>query len=210
MTPPTPRPRITRAARPLTTRAATPEESEVVIEMCLAAFADEAVITWILPDPSARGSVMQEMFRHSLGATIEAGHLILAIDPDGVPIAASTWLPRTGDAAADESLSTPTDDDPVSARLRTLEEATASRQPGIAHLHLASMAVLPAHRRQGAGGALVRAGLTRADQLDLPVHLEASTPGSRTLYQRYGFHDRGGPIHLPDGGPTLQPMWRFR
>ena len=90
MTQPTP------PARSLTTRAAVPEESEQVIEMCLAAFADEAVTTWVLPDPSVRDRAMQEMFRHSLGATIEAGHLILAIDPDGAPIAASTWLPAPG------------------------------------------------------------------------------------------------------------------
>src|SRR5699024_5161632 len=157
----------------------------------------------ILPNPSARGRAMQERFRHALAATIEAGHLILAIAADSAPIAASTWLPRTGDAAADAPLSTAADEDPVSTRLRQLAEATASRQADVAHLHLASMAVLPAHRRQGAGGALVRAGLTRADHLDLPVHLEASTPGSRALYQRHGFRDQGEPIHLPDGGPTL-------
>lgn len=208
MTQPTPRPPTTRPARPLTTREAMPEESEEVIGMCVAAFADEAVTTWILPDPSVRDRAMQEMFRSSLGATIEAGHLILVIDPDGAPVAASTWLPRTGDEATGDPLSAPADDDPVSVRLRTLQEATASRQPGVGHLHLASMAVLPAYRRQGAGGLLVMAGLARAERRGLPVHLEASTPGSRALDQRHGFRDRGQPIHLPDSGPTLQPMWR--
>jgi GNAT superfamily N-acetyltransferase len=69
------------------------------------------------------------------------------------------------------------------------------------------MAALPRRRGLGAGTAMLRYGLDRARRLGLPVYLEASTPRNRKLYARHGFHDLGDPIHLPDGGPTLQPMW---
>ena len=39
--------------------------------------------------------------------------------------------------------------------------------------------------------------------------LVAVSSGSRDLFHRHGYHVHGaGPIHLPDNGPPLWPMWR--
>ncbi len=77
----------------------------------------------------------------------------------------------------------------------------------VPHVYLSAMAILPRRRGLGAGTAMLRHGLDRASGLDLPAYLEASTPRNRRLYARHGFRDRGEPIHLPEGGPVLQPMW---
>lgn len=191
-------------APPVTTRPATAAELDEVAELCATAFADEAVIAWVLPDPRTRREHLRGLFGASLGAAVDAQALILALADDR-PIGASIWVPRSGVAEAMEP-SAP--DDPVARRLLALRTATDTRHPDRPHLYLQSMAVRPEHRRRGAGAAMITSGLTRASELDLPVYLEASTPGNRTLYGRHGFHDQGDPIRPWGEGPSLQPMWR--
>lgn len=195
----------------MTTRTAETDEVDAVIKLCLSAFADEAVTAWVIPDPTARQAYLRRTFSASLESVITAGSLILAITPDDAPVAASIWTPRSAlpdtqypepptDATADA-------DDQHCRRMAAVETATAKRRPDAAHLHLSSMATLPAHRGRGAGAAMIAAGLARARSRDLPVYLEASTFDNRRLYERAGFRDHGEPIRLVDGGPSLQPMW---
>ncbi|MFF0451363.1 GNAT family N-acetyltransferase [Streptomyces sp. NPDC004609] len=190
-------------APPVTTRPATISELHEVAALCTAAFADEAVMAWALPDPVTRLTYLRGVFGASLGAAVDTGALILAV-ADGVPAGASIRVPRSG---IPETTEPPAGDDPVSRRLRAVQEATDTRHPDSPHLYLQSMAVRPEHRRRGAGSAMITSGLARAGERELPVYLEASTPDNRKLYERHGFRDRGEPIRLPDDGPSLQPMW---
>lgn len=195
-------------ATTMTARTARIDEAEEVTRLCLAAFADEAVTAWVIPDPAARREHLRHMVRASLEGAIEAGSLVLAIASDGAPVAASFWMPR----AARSGLPAPSnsvvaDDDPA-GRFAAVEAATHARRPDTEHLYLSSMATLPSHRGQGAGGAMLTEGIGRARAAGLPVYLEASTSDNRRLYERTGFRALGGPLRLPDGGPTLQPMWR--
>lgn len=195
-------------ASTMTTRTAEANELDAVTRLCLAAFADEAVTAWIIPDPTARQEYMRHMFSTSLEAAITAGSLILAINSGGDPIAASIWISQTArtEIQGQQGPSTAPDDQQT-RRMATVESATEARRPNAAHLHLSSMATLPDHRGRGAGAAMIAAGLERARAHDVPIYLEASTSDNRRLYERVGFRDHGGPIHLPDGGPSLQPMW---
>lgn len=190
-----------------TTRLAIASEIDQVTALCVAAFADEAVITWVLPDPVTRRASMRSMFETSLAAAIEAEALVLAVSAADEPIGASIWIPRT---SRSEAAAPQPGDDPVARRLATVHDATEARRPNTAHLSLSSMAVLPEHRGQGAGGAMVASGTARAGELSLPVYLEASTPQNRALYARHRFRDHGEPIRLPEQGPALQPMCRDR
>lgn len=219
------------------TRTATDSELDSVIALCLEAFIDEAVVAWVVPDSAERARYLRELFTQSLDAAVNAGALTLAVDDDGVPVAAAIWMPRTAesdrqdapgthpqhrsdhqdqldDQRADrhgrhaERRATATESTDLAAlRVAAVEEATRARQPIAPHLHLSAMATLPSHRGQGAGAALLAACLADARQLSLPVYLEASTRDNRRLYERSGFTDLGEPITLPDGGPALQPMW---
>lgn len=197
------------SASGIITRNATSAELGTVTDLCLAAFADEAVTAWLIPDPGQRQNYMRQMFSASLETVITTGSLIIATDSSGVPVAASIWLrptttldePKLSAAENDE------DDDPQAQRMAAVEAATQARRPDDPHLHLSSMATLPDHRGRGAGAAMLTAGLERARTLELPVYLEASTSDNRRLYERFGFRDIGEPINLPDGGPSLQPMW---
>lgn len=199
------RPNMT--ASNFTSRPATSAELRAATELCLAAFADEAVITWVFPDPESRRSQLQAMFNASLESAVTTGALFLAIADDGELAAASIWAARDAREESSRPGSSPETDDEHSRRLAAVETATEARRPEPAHLHLSSMATLPSYRGRGAGSAMITAGLSEARKHGLPVYLEASNADNRRLYERFGFREYGGPIQLPDNGPSLQPMW---
>jgi predicted N-acetyltransferase YhbS len=62
-------------------------------------------------------------------------------------------------------------------------------------------------RGKGYGQALMRSRLDRVDAEHAPAYLESSKPENVPYYQRFGF-EVTGEIVIPDGGPTLWPMWR--
>ena len=73
-------------------------------------------------------------------------------------------------------------------------------------LTLSPLAVLPAHERQGIGGALVRETLARAERTDAPLVL---LEGSPAYYPRFGFTDarpHGITFELPDWAPPEAGM----
>jgi hypothetical protein len=53
----------------------------------------------------------------------------------------------------------------------------------------------------------MRSRLDRVDAEHAPAYLESSKHANIAYYQRFGF-DVTGEIVVPDGGPTLWPMWR--
>ena len=208
-----------------TARTAGPSDHEVVLGLSVAAFADEAVLAWVMPAPAECEAYMRESFSASLEAALGIGAVLLALDGAGTAVAASIWVPRDGadeEAGATSSSSPAVDggdfaavtagadehpDDPVQRRLATVEAATQARMPAQAHMHLSAMATRPRSRGLGAGTVLLDAGLDQARSRGLPVYLEASDDDNRRLYARRGFRDLGDGIALPDGGPVLHPMW---
>ncbi|GAA4709411.1 Acetyltransferase (GNAT) family protein [Promicromonospora umidemergens] len=191
----------------LTVRPSVPSEFDTVLPMCVAAFADEAVSAWVEPEPERRQERTRDLFASSLRAAVGSGQLVVALLPDGDPVAASVWVDLDGAPRLADLPDLPDDDGTVSRRLAAVLSATGARHPAVPHVYLSAMAALPRHRGLGAGTAILRYGLGRARELGLPVYLEASTPRNRRLYARHGFQDHSEPIYLPEGGPALQPMW---
>ena len=62
-----------------------------------------------------------------------------------------------------------------------------AHRPAEPHWYLYMVAVAPAARGRGIGGRLLGHGLKRVDAEGLPAHLESTTPGSRRLYEHFGF-----------------------
>lgn len=59
----------------LKVRPAQMSEFDAVLRLSTEAFADEAVLSWVIPEPTARRDYIRELFGGSLRATVEASAL---------------------------------------------------------------------------------------------------------------------------------------
>jgi ribosomal protein S18 acetylase RimI-like enzyme len=83
----------------------------------------------------------------------------------------------------------------------------AADHPDEPHYYLELVGVRPAHRGCGLGGALLRAGLERADAEGRAAYLHTSNPAAVPLYRRFGF-EVARELRLPAGGPAVVAMRR--
>lgn len=74
-------------------------------------------------------------------------------------------------------------------------------RPAQPYWYLADIAVGPAARGHGVGSALLRHRLRIIDSHAVPAYLEATTLGSRQLYERFGFRVNAAIGTTPDGYP---------
>jgi GNAT superfamily N-acetyltransferase len=81
------------------------------------------------------------------------------------------------------------------------------RVPGWPHWYLAVIGSDPSVRGKGFAHALMTSRLDRVDAEHAPAYLESTKRANVPYYQRFGF-EVTGEIVLPDGGPTMWPMWR--
>ena len=72
--------------------------------------------------------------------------------------------------------------------------------------YLPLIGVEPMWQGKGLGGELLAHALAKCDEDHLPAYLEATSEGSRALYQRYGF-EVTGEIQVADS-PPMWPMLR--
>ena len=170
-----------------------------------AAFADDPVFVWMLPDAERRVRVLPEVFALFVEAYAHLGASHIA----GAAVA--LWAPPGRQAVPDEAaeefgwriaeLSGP-DADRVFAVMAALEPW----HPHDPCHYLNLLGVDPAAQGRGLGSALLATTLDRADAAAEPAYLEATSPDNRRLYERHGF-GTVGEIVVP-GGPTLWSMWR--
>ncbi|WP_335989259.1 GNAT family N-acetyltransferase [Glycomyces sp. MUSA5-2] len=162
------------------------------------AFAADPLAAWLFPDEGRRAAYQEGFYRSLLGRPRAEAHVAGA---EG----AALWLRLDRGERLDAGSAPP--GGPL-ARLFSLGAALGERHPvDRPHLYLAVMGVVPASQGRGIGSALLRHGLALADRDGLPAYLEASSPGSRSLYLRHGFADLGGPVRV-EGAPPVQPMRR--
>jgi GNAT superfamily N-acetyltransferase len=124
--------------------------------------------------------------------------------------AAALWIPGTGPAEppedCDEELAEVTGQ--WAGRFVTFDgELDAHHLDGVAHHHLAILAVRPDWQGRGLGTALLDAHHALLDKEGAVAYLEASDERTRGIYLRHGYADYGSPIQLPDG-PPMYPMTR--
>jgi ribosomal protein S18 acetylase RimI-like enzyme len=187
-------------------RADVPDAVRVVHTLC-AAFQDDPVSGWLIPDVQERRRRHPGFFGAFVDHTIVWGEVHTSTDYAGVAL----WLevdPRDGIllGAAEELFGDALG--PHLARFQMLDALIAAAHPGgVRHAYLPYIAVHPHKQGRGVGCALLAYALARLDRAGLPAYLEASTPRSSRLYQRLGFTARPAPLSLPHG-PTPRPMWR--
>lgn len=176
------------------------------------AFYDDPVTKYMLPDDRSRLKALTRGFsalaRHHFlpRAGSEVGRR------DGEVGAATLWDPPGQRKASrlEELVMMPAmlwafrSRVPASVRVMELMEKHHPEEP---HWYLMLIGSDPTVRGAGFGQALMRSRLDRCDAEGVPAYLENSNPKNEAYYLRFGFEIMGE-IKLPDGGPSMWPMWR--
>lgn len=172
-----------------------------------AAFIDDPVTVWLLPDERRRVQLAQPLFELYIGAYLRFGETYLTAHGEG----AAVWAPpgaeplegdeeeRFGAALAELA-------GPDIERFGQLAEVFAQHHPDEPLYYCQFLATVPAFQGHGIGSAFLRDMLARADREQMPAYHEATTPRNRALYERHGYITLGE-LELP-AGPTLWRMWR--
>ena len=176
------------------------------------AFFDDPVMKWMLPEDARRRRGLAPMFAAMTRHHFLAGGSSEVASREGQIGAAALWDPpgRWRHTRLQQLLMMPAF---VRAfglrgtRGQQIEALMKEHHPEEPHWYLAVIGSDPAVRGGGFGHALMRSRLERVDAEHAPAYLESSNPDNIPYYLRFGFQVTGE-IRLPDGGPTLTPMWR--
>jgi GNAT superfamily N-acetyltransferase len=176
------------------------------------AFYDDPVMTWVLPDDAARLGSLARMFtaitRHH---HLAGGGSEVACDGPAIG-AAALWDPpnRWKQTGREQFAMLPLFFRVFgfrSAHVRQIQEIMKREHPEEPHWYLAAIGSDPTVRGKGFGQVLMRSRLDRVDAEHAPAYLESTKHQNIAYYQRFGF-EVTGEIVLPEGGPTMWPMWR--
>jgi GNAT superfamily N-acetyltransferase len=194
--------------RQVFSRRALVQEQDDLARTLAAAFDNDPVLAWLLPNQRTREERLRRFF------TIELRHMAFARGTvwtcEGLVGAAMCMPPGTWQLPPRVALAQA----PAFARVfgRRLPIATALqaamelRHDRSAHWYVLAVGVRPEHHGGGLGTALLSPTLARCDSDGLPAYLEASSERSVVLYERLGFE------HVRQlclaGGPRLWLMRR--
>jgi GNAT superfamily N-acetyltransferase len=183
-------------------------DAGVLTQVIADAFDSLEVSQWLIPDQDDRRAIFPSYFDIFTETALTDGLVLTTPARD----AAALWIPVGADGPGEppegyhDWLTVVTGQN--AARFRMLDgEFDRHHLAGVAHEHLAMMAVRPDRQRLGIGTALLNARHAVLDLRGTPAYLEASDPGKRAIYLKHGYADYGGPIELP-GGPRMYPMVR--
>jgi GNAT superfamily N-acetyltransferase len=188
--------------------SAVAADVDILSQVIADAFHELAPSRWLMSDPDARRAIFPGYFRLYVEHAMASG--VVETTPDRAAVA--LWLPVGADGPSEpagygERLAAATR--PWTDRFLAFDRVLERHHPtGIAHHHLAILAVRPDRQGQGIGTALLRTHHAALDHnTGTPAYLEASDLCTRQLYLAHGYRDHGLPIHLA-GGPLMHPMWR--
>jgi ribosomal protein S18 acetylase RimI-like enzyme len=189
-------------------RPAVAGEVEALATSLAAAFYDDPVFGWLLPDAATRRSRIERFF------ALELEHVIMPVGEvwttDGLPGAAlvappGKWrLPISAQARhAPQFARVFGRRLPWGLGLLTKMESKHLKEP---HVYFPYIGIRPEDQGRGLGSGVMSAPLAHADEQHLPCYLEATCPDNARLYRRLGFEDIGTLTFL--GSPPLALMRR--
>jgi GNAT superfamily N-acetyltransferase len=189
-------------------RRTRPGDAAAVSSVLAAAFIDDPVFRWLVPDEEVRAATNRAFL--DLLIEILAPHDDAWTTADGVH-GAALWVPygreaMSADAGAIFEARVAELFHPYGDRVEQVIAAMDAVHPAEPHEYLWFLGVAPDAQGRGIGGSLLAPVLQRADRAGHPAYLEATSPRNRALYERHGFV-AAAPIAAP-GGPPLWPMWR--
>ncbi|GHD18949.1 GNAT family N-acetyltransferase [Nocardiopsis kunsanensis] len=210
---------MSHAATAPTVRSATAEDVPGIARALGLAFWDDPLYRWLFPDTMTRRArtvrfhALFAGFAYVPDGTVDVVQEQVESPPHPVVRGAAWW-----DAPGHDAESRP------SFLLRSLPHLAGlvglSRLPAVSryfarvgearpnepHWYLAALGTDPVAQGAGAGSALMRTGLERADADGLPVFLETMNPDNLPFYERHGF--RVTKIMDETGTPTAYSMLR--
>ena len=177
------------------------------------AFFDDPVMVWMLPDANARRRKLRKLFAALTRHHHLANGAVEVVPDDGGGIGgAALWDPpgKWRQTRLEELRAMPGLFLAFGLSLRrgiAAEELMKANHPEEPHWYLAVIGSDPDVRGKGFGQKLMSSRLDRCDAEHAPAYLESSNPDNVAYYQRFGF-EVTGELRLPNGGPSLIPMWR--
>lgn len=190
------------------TSAAPRAQLDALVDSLAAAFADDPVLAWLIPDSAARPKRLEGFFRLELnGVVLPAGRVLavqgntgalLELPPGAWRMPFRAQLPHA--AAFTRVFGRRL---PHAFALITKMERRHLREP---HYYIPYVGVAPDAQGRGLGTALLRQTLDRCDAEGLPAYLEATSESNAILYERLGFKHLG-PFTLASS-PPIWPMRR--
>jgi GNAT superfamily N-acetyltransferase len=186
-------------------RVATASDLDGVAGTLAAAFEQDPVWRWALPDRDA----LFEWWRFLVAGALRYPHVWV----EGDYAAVAVWIPPGGTelTAEEEERAEPLLRELIGDRtaevLTMLEQFDAVQPREEPHYYLSLLGVQTDHRGQGLGMALVADNLATMDVQGIPAYLESTNPAAnRRRYERAGFA-RIDEFTTP-GGQTVEAMWR--
>jgi ribosomal protein S18 acetylase RimI-like enzyme len=172
-----------------------------------AAFHDDPVMRWLIPDADERRAIGPAFFTLFAGAFQRHGHAYRTTDGSGAALWTAPGVASVAEAETPEFNSAIAETcGPATGRGAIVEPLMSEQHPTDPHWYLGFLGVEPVGQGRGTASAMLEHVLTDVDRDRAPAYLEASTSRNRALYERHGF-ETVGEIELPDG-PSLWPMWR--
>ena len=179
------------------------KSEEQAITVLTRAFAADPAARWAYSDPQQYNTHFPAFVRAFAGKAFEHGtdHCI-----DG--LAAALWLPPEvhPDDNAVASVVQASVAEPQQEAMFAFMEEMGRYHPREPHWYLPLIGVDPAHQGRGLGSTLLRHALRVCDRERKPAYLEATSDGSRRLYEREGFAAIGT-IQV-GASPPVYPMVR--
>ena len=168
-------------------RQARLEDIGQISGMFASAFYSDPVYEWFFPHASGRLDKLRRLFAVFLEGLVPLGTVFTTEGWEG----ASLWIPAGMSISNWQS---------IRQNLRILRVLGAgiprsirwwlsveSEQPRYPHWELFLIGVAPAFQGKGIGSALLRPGISKCNEEQLPIYLDTGNRKNVGFYQRYGF-----------------------
>ncbi|MGD9622485.1 MAG: GNAT family N-acetyltransferase [Mycolicibacterium sp.] len=175
------------------------------------AFADDPVMTWMMPVDAGRSRALPRVFAALARHHFLAGGAVEVASRAGEIGAAALWdAPgRWKQTTSEQWRMMPPFILAMGRYTRrgiVVSELMKQNHPEEPHWYLGVIGSDPDTRGAGFGQALMRSRLDRCDAEGAPAYLESTNEANVPYYLRFGF-EVTGEILVPDG-PALVQMWR--
>lgn len=192
----------------MTPRVLLDSERDELIKTLAAAFDEDPLFVWFLPEKEQRRKWLGWFHRRVLNETMPLDGALTFGPSEGALLLypPGKWPPTfmTGLRAWPIFPGLPT------WKLMTpglwIDNRIHQLHPNEPHLYIYVLGVHPERQGQGLGGKLLRHANTIADAARVPCHLETAKPSNVELYERFGYLVTNEVTE--HGGPTIWIMTR--